>query len=377
MRVPGAAEKLNPLGMTLEELTAALAPLDVSRAAAAKVFTSLFARGVRTVGALRATPQVPRRVCDFLRDHGEMPALEVVERRRAEDGFVKYLFESPLGGRFEAVRIPIFDTKYIVCVSSQVGCALACDFCMTGRAGFARNLKTWEILDQVTRIRAEADRPVRGVVFMGMGEPFLNYTESIRAARILSHSAGFAIDGRGITISTAGVVPAIRRYTSEGHPFRLAFSVTSAIPEKRARLMPIESSYPLEELIDAIREHAAARRERAMIVYVAVSGVNMGREDAVALRDAFAGIPIKLDLIEVTDPEGRYAPPSPEELRAFRDHLQILGAPVARRYSGGKEIGAACGTLAASRRGGTLIAWPDPGDGDAAAEPAPVRAARA
>ncbi|MFN0149970.1 MAG: radical SAM protein [bacterium] len=365
--------KLNPHGLTLDELNDAFAPLGVSSAAAAKVFTSIFARGVRTVEELRATPQVPRRVCDFLRDHGEMPALAVVERRVAADGFVKYLFESPLGGQFEAVRIPIFDTKYIVCVSSQVGCALACDFCMTGRAGFQRNLKTWEILDQVTRIREEADRPVRGVVFMGMGEPFLNYSESIRAARILSHSAGFAIDGRGITISTAGIVPAIRRYTLEGHPFRLAFSVTSAIPEKRARLMPIESTYPLDELIDAIREHAAARRERAMIAYVVISGVNTGLEDAVALRDAFAGIPIKLDLIEVTDPEGRYAPPTSEELRAFRDHLQILGAPIARRYSGGKEIGAACGTLAASRSGGRLLASPASRD-DAAPAPASPRA---
>jgi len=366
--------KINPRGLTLEELCDALAPLDVSRASAAKVFTSVFARGMRTIGELRATPQVPRRVCDFLRDHGEMPELDVVERRRAADGFVKYLFESPLGGRFEAVRIPIFDTKYIVCVSSQVGCALACDFCMTGRAGFERNLKTWEILDQVMRIRDEADRPVRGVVFMGMGEPLLNYNESLRAARILSHSAGFAIDGRGITISTAGIVPAIRRYTEEGHVHRLAFSVTSAIPEKRARLMPIEATYPLPELIDAIREHAAARRERAMIVYVAVSGVNTGREDALALKEAFAGIPIKLDLVEVTDPEGRYAPPTSDELRAFRDHLQVLGAPVARRYSGGKEIGAACGTLAASRSGGTVIAWPEPRDDSGAA---PLRVRRA
>ena len=119
-----------------------------------------------------------------------MPRLEVVERRRAEDGFVKYLFASPLGGRVEAVRIPIFDHKYVVCISSQVGCALACDFCMTGKLGFKRNLHTWEILDQVMQIRAEADRPVRGVVFMGMGEPLLNYKETLRAAQILSQPGG-------------------------------------------------------------------------------------------------------------------------------------------------------------------------------------------
>jgi 23S rRNA (adenine2503-C2)-methyltransferase len=281
-----------------------------------------------------------------------------VERRRAEDGFVKYLFESPLGGQFEAVRIPIFDTKYIVCVSSQVGCALACDFCLTGRMGFHRNLRTWEILDQVLHVRREADRPVRGVVFMGMGEPLLNYAESIRAASILTHPAGFAIDGKAITISTAGVVPAIRRYTREGHIFRLAFSITSAIPEKRARLMPIEETYPLPELIAAIREHAAARRDRATIAYVVIRGENTGPEDAEALRAAFDGIPIKLHLIEAADPEGRYEPPGPEELARFRDHLQVLRSPIARRYSGGREIGAACGTLAATRYGGSVLPAP-------------------
>jgi 23S rRNA (adenine2503-C2)-methyltransferase len=258
----------------------------------------------------------------------------------------------------EAVRIPIFDEKYVVCVSSQVGCALACDFCMTGKLGFKRNLYTWEILDQVMQIRAEADRPVRGVVFMGMGEPLLNYKETLRAAQILSNPAGFAIAGPSITFSTAGHVPAIRRYVREGHPFRLAFSVTSAIPEKRAQVLPIEKTHPLPELVEAIREYSTVRRERAMIAYVAISGFNLGREDAVALKETFEGIPIKVDLIDVTDPSGKYLPPSAEELKAFRDHLQILGAPIARRYSGGKDIGAACGTLEASQYGGVVLPPP-------------------
>ncbi|MCI0569528.1 MAG: radical SAM protein, partial [Myxococcaceae bacterium] len=297
-------------------------------------------------------------VADVLREKAELPSLTVVERRRAEDGFVKYLFESPLGGRVEAVRIPLFDTKYVVCISSQVGCALACDFCMTGKLGFKRNLQTWEIVDQVLQVRAEADRPVRGVVFMGMGEPLLNYTEAIRAAGILCHPAGLAISGRAISFSTAGTVPAIRRYTRERHPYRLVFSLTSAIPEKRLKVLPIERTHPLPGLIDAIREYTTVREERAMLAYVAIRGFNTGYEDAVALKEAFAGIPVKIDLIDVTDPTGKYLPPTPEELSAFRDHLQMLGAPIARRYSGGKEIGAACGTLAATQEGGTLLQLP-------------------
>jgi 23S rRNA (adenine2503-C2)-methyltransferase len=350
--------KLNLKSLSLPELQQALAPAEPSPVAVRKVFAAVFAHGASSLEAVCQAPQVPRRVADFLRENMEMTRLEVVERRKAEDGFVKYLFASPLGGRVEAVRIPIFDHKYVVCISSQVGCALACDFCMTGKLGFKRNLHTWEILDQVMQIRAEADRPVRGVVFMGMGEPLLNYKETLRAAQILSNPAGFAIAGPSITFSTAGHVPAIRRYVREGHPYRLAFSVTSAIPEKRVKVLPIEKTHPLPELVEAIREYATVRRERAMIAYVAISGFNLGREDAVALKERFEGIPIKVDLIDVTDPTGKYLPPSAEELKAFRDHLQILGAPIARRYSGGKDIGAACGTLEASQYGGVVLPPP-------------------
>ncbi len=350
--------KLNLKTVSLPELEQALAPLGPTPTAVRKVFASVFAHGAESVEAVGQAPQVPRRVADWLRENAELPRLQVVERRKAEDGFVKYLFDSPLGGRVEAVRIPIFDEKYIVCVSSQVGCALACDFCMTGKLGFQRNLRTWEILDQVLQVRQEADRPVRGVVFMGMGEPLLNYTEALRAAQVMSHPAGLAISGTAITFSTAGMVPAIRRYTREGHPYRLAFSVTSAIPEKRAKVLPIEKAHPLPELVEAIREYATVRRERAMIAYVAISGFNLEREDALALKETFEGIPIKVDLIDVTDPTGKYLPPTPEELAAFRDHLQVVGAPIARRYSGGKDIGAACGTLAASQYGGVVLPAP-------------------
>jgi 23S rRNA (adenine2503-C2)-methyltransferase len=346
---------LNLKNLDFGELEASLVPLEVGRTPVLKLFASVFAHGARDMAAVRAARMVPAKMRDWVQANATLPRLEVVERRRADDGFVKYLFESPLGGRFEAVRIPIFDTKYVVCISSQIGCALACDFCMTGKMGFQRNLETWEIVDQVLRIREEADRPVRGVVFMGMGEPLLNFTNTTRAARIMCHPAGMSISSKSITFSTAGWVPGIRRYRKERLPYRLAFSVTSTIPEKRARLLPIERTHPLPDLLEEIRAYAEETGDRAMIAYVAISGVNVGREDAEALRDAFLGIPIKVDLIDVTDPTGRYLPPTDVELAAFRDMLQIVGAPIARRYSGGKDIGAACGTLAASQQGGVVL----------------------
>lgn len=338
--------------LSFAELCAYLAPAGATEAEARKVFAALSEPGeAERVGELRA---VRRAVAQRARE-GSLARLSVVERRQASDGFLKYLFESPLGGQFEAVRIPIFDTKHGVCVSSQVGCALGCDFCQTGRLGFSRNLAAWEMVEQVRRIRDEASLPVQHVVFMGMGEPLLNYDAVLRAARLLCEPGGLQIGHRNVTLSTAGVVPAIRRYTAEGQPYRLAFSVTSAIAEKRADLMPVEKTHRLGELVGAIREYALARGERAMIAYVMIAGVNTGEEDVAALAAAFEGVPIKLDLIDVADPTGRYRPPDAAELGRFRDALQRLGAPIARRYSGGREIGAACGTLAATRAGGTVL----------------------
>jgi 23S rRNA (adenine2503-C2)-methyltransferase len=336
--------------LSFAELAALLA--GASPDEARRVFAALWAPGdAAVVGEARG---VRRAVLARVRE-GNLARLSVVERRLAGDGFLKYLFDSPLGGQFEAVRIPLFDRKHVVCVSSQVGCALGCAFCQTGRLGFSRNLAAWEMLEQVRRIRDEARLPVQHVVFMGMGEPLLNYGAVLRAARLLCEPGGLQVGHRNITISTAGVVPAIERYTREGHPYRLAFSVTSAVQEKRARLMPIERTHALPALVAAIRRYAEARRERAMVAYVMLAGVNTGEEDVAALRSAFEGIPIKLDLIDVADPTGAFRAPDAAEIRRFRDALQTLRSPIARRYSGGAEIGAACGTLAATRAGGTVV----------------------
>ncbi len=127
----------------------------------------------------------------------------------------------------------------------------------------------------------------------------------------------------------------------------------SAIPGKRAQVLPVEKTWPLATLVEEIKLYAEETGTRAMVAYVMISGFNVGREDAEALRDTFAGVPVMIDLIDVTDPTGKYLPPTPEELKSFRDLLQMVKAPIARRYSGGKDIGAACGTLEASQRGGS------------------------
>ncbi|MFN7133199.1 MAG: radical SAM protein, partial [Myxococcales bacterium] len=227
MPLPLVSRAPRPLNdLSWDELSGFLAPAAPTEEERRKVFAAIHAHG-RDVAGLRDVRRVRRPVLD-LAQTGEIARLEVVERRKALDGFVKYLFRSPRGGEFEAVRIPIFDEKHVVCISSQVGCALACDFCQTGRLGFKRNLATWEMVEQIRIIREEAELPVRGIVFMGMGEPLLNYDNVVRAAAIFSSPAGYSIGARTITVSTAGVVPAIHRYIREEQPYRLAFSVTSA-----------------------------------------------------------------------------------------------------------------------------------------------------
>lgn len=332
--------------MTPAELGDFLAPAGITAVEARRIFAHHVQHERRHWDVKHISRDKLSRVAEMV----DTPTLEVIDRRRDPfDGFTKYLFRLGDGARVEAVRIPIFDDKYTLCLSSQAGCPLDCVFCATGRLGFARHLATWEIVEQLRIVRQEADRPVRGVVFMGMGEPFLNYDNVIRAARIFADPSGAAISGRAITISTAGVVPAIRRFTAERHPYRLAVSLTGATRARRRSLMPAaEKTWPIDELVDAVRAHAAATRDRVTLEYVVISGVNCGVADAAALVELLRGIPVRLNLIEVNDASGRFQPPSDAERRAFIDALQPLGAPIVRRYSGGKGVDAACGMLAAT-----------------------------
>jgi 23S rRNA (adenine2503-C2)-methyltransferase len=290
-----------------------------------------------------------------LRAEGRTTRLDVLDRRRsAVDPFVKYLFRAPDDGLvFETVRIPLEKPRYSVCVSSQVGCALACSFCETGRRGLARNLEPWEMVEQVLTVRRESsERPVTGVVFQGQGEPFQNYDNVIRAASLLRHPCGARIGGDRITISTVGLVPQIERYTDEGHPYRLILSLTSAFSEKRTLLVPITKKYGVPELAAAMRRHAARRGETVNLAFVLIAGFNTGADEAAELARLFRGISVRLSVIDVNDPTGEFRPASDEERGRFFTALSSQGLGFVRRYSGGADIHAACGMLASGTRGG-------------------------
>lgn len=296
----------------------------------------------------------------------QIPHLNLMEKKISPfDGFARYLFSGADGQGFEAVRIPLLhkpgDEKYIVCASTQIGCGVGCAFCATGKMGFKRNLATWEIIDQIVQISRDSAHPVRGVVFMGMGEPLLNYANVINAAKILSAPCATAIDSKAITISTAGVVPVMRRFTKERHKYRLITSLHAATDDLRNELVPLNANYPLREVMDALQEYQASTRRRVLLAWTMIAGVNMGRDQMRALKTLTGGLRFTLDLLPVNDASGRFKPPGKAEVNTFINIIrEEVNCPIAVRYSGGKDVHAACGMLAGQHSEKQLAATPVP-----------------
>lgn len=353
----GPAGEERPLARELrgEELGAILRsalPEGAARACADWLERALFQEGALRPEDLERGPRSWREAVE--RTLRVEPLL--VSRSRSssdEDGSIRIVLRVarlPEEELVETVAIPRRD-DLALCLSSQAGCPLGCEFCATGLLGPGSNLTAGEILEQHAWAQRAAGRRVTDAVFMGMGEPLLNYDAVVEAAYRLARTRGPQISPRKIVISTAGVIPQVRRYTREGHPFRLFFSINSAIPEKRKEIMPIEKAHPLPELIEAIREyHRSLRRNRwVTLEYVAIPGVNMGEEDIAALQRAFDGIPSIINVIPLNAIDGRFPAPSWEEVRRFTSALLRIRMPVKVRYSSGKKHGGGCGQLAAGK----------------------------
>lgn len=313
-------------------------------------------------GALpaRAPARIRRVALESARRVGYVPTLALVERRESrQDPFVKYAFRGEDDAVFESVRIPLERAgRYAVCVSSQVGCALACAFCATGRMGLRRNLHTWEIVEQVRQVRRDlnGDGRVHGVLFQGMGEPLANLDRVIAAIRVMGDPSALAIDMRNITVCTAGLPAGIRRLASEVPQVRLGLSMGSARPGARRRLMPIDDHHGLDSVLEAAEEHAGATGIAPMWAYTLLAGHNDSPADAEALADrarAFwdrTGVRPRISLIPFNPVEGaEFERTAEAPLERFRAALRDRGLGSILRYSGGGDIGAACGQLAGPR----------------------------
>lgn len=306
---------------------------------------------------------------------GRIPRLEITAERRSKiDPFVKYALRTADGHVVETVRIPLEAAgRYSVCVSSQVGCALGCTFCATGRMGLTRNLETWEIVEQVRVVRrgirdherneaqARAGLPrVHGVVFQGMGEPMANLDRVLAAIRVMSDPSALAIDARNITVCTSGLPSGIRRLAAEAPNVRLGLSIASARRDVRRTLMPIDRAHDLSEVMNAAADHVAATNLAPMWAVTLLSGVNDTVDDARALADlvlafrARTGTSPRLSIIPYNaiddGPAGEADPflrASDASEDAYRAALRERGVHTHKRYSGGGDVAAACGQLAA------------------------------
>lgn len=278
-----------------------------------------------------------------------LDALKLARKRETPDGTAKYLYQLPDGHAVEAVLIPD-PPRNTLCVSSQVGCAFGCGFCLTGTLGFKRNLTAAEIVDQVCQVRREftsEDARVTNIVFMGMGEPLANYDAVLRAIRIMTDPEGLAFSHRRITVSTAGLVPQIRKLGADS-PVNLAISLHAADDELRSRLMPVNRAHSLDALMRACREYPLAPRKRITFEYILLDGVNDDTAQAKKLVRLLSGVRAKVNLIPYNPhPGSPYRRPSEARVLAFQDVLTKARLTATIRQSRGAEIGAACGQLAA------------------------------
>jgi len=318
----------------------------------------------------RAPATIRRAALERARAMGTIPGVRVVERHEsAVDPFVKLVVELPDGARVETVRIPLEKPgRFSVCVSSQVGCALGCRFCRTGRMGLARNLEAWEIVEQVRAVRDVTGAPIgaprgapriHGVLFQGMGEPLANLDRVLEAIAVLGEPSAEAIDLRNVTVCTSGLPDGIRRLAREAPSVRLGVSLGSALPGRRRSLMPIDDAHPLEAVLDAAADHARATHMAPLFAFTLLAGANDSDADATALAELAhrfaerAGVRPRLSLIPFNPIDEDAETPTFERSDRqdrFAEILRSRGAGGIVRYSGGGDVGAACGQLATDSR---------------------------
>jgi len=330
--------------LELPELEAALEAKGFERFHARQLFRWIYRHGTTD---LERMTDLSRSLRALLHQEFILSTPRVVSDERSVDGTRKFLLELADHRRIEAVFIP--DTPSMTfCISPQVGCAMACDFCLTGKMGLVRNLTAGEIAGQVRVIAAATellDHPFN-IVLMGMGEPLHNYEQTMKALRMLNSEHGLAVSPRRVTLSTVGIVPGLERLAREPLMPNLAISLHATTDEQRSRLVPPNRKYSLQDIIDVCRRFPLKKRSRITFEYVMLDGVNDTPEDARRLVKLLAGIKAKVNLIPLNPAPGiPYDRPSDERVDRFAQILADRYLTVSVRKSRGRDIRAACGQL--------------------------------
>ncbi|MGB3616929.1 MAG: 23S rRNA (adenine(2503)-C(2))-methyltransferase RlmN [Catalinimonas sp.] len=312
-----------------------------------QIWAWLWQRSARSFGEMSNLSKALR---ETLSEHWDLRPALVEKEQRSADGTVKSIFRLHDGHRVEGVLIPAAD-RMTACVSSQVGCSLSCKFCATGYMPRKRNLDAGEIYDQVVAIRDQAERyfgqPLTNVVYMGMGEPLLNYAGVMQSIEHLTAREGLHMSAQRITLSTAGIAKMIRKLGDDKVRFNLALSLHAADDAKRNQIMPINESNTLVALRDALQHFYRQTRTRVTFEYIVFYDFNDTLEDAAALYRFTKQVPSKVNIIEYNPiQEADFVNTDEDRLDAFRDYLEARGVIVNVRRSRGKDIDAACGQLA-------------------------------
>ncbi len=339
--------KVDLKDLTLPELTEFVVSLGLKPFRAGQIFAWLYRPGIRTFGQMT---DIAKEVRQQLAGVATISHLEVAKEERSADGTVKFGLRLDDNEIIESVLIPE-EERHTLCVSSQVGCAMGCGFCLTGTMGFKRNLRPSEIVGQVNAASdwlANQGKPPRlnNLVFMGMGEPLLNFDHLITALKILMEQRGHDFSGRRITISTCGIVPKIKAL-GEAVPVNLAISLHAADDAIRDQLMPINKTYPLDQLLAACREFPLPPRRRIMMEYILIKDLNDSPEQARKLIKRLHGLRCKINLLPYNENEVfPYQRPPEERMEVFQRILRDAGITTLIRTSRGSDISAACGQLA-------------------------------
>ena len=338
----------NLFGLSVAELEGLMKALGEPAFRAAQIYSWLYAKRVSSVGAMTNLKAALR---DALAENHEVRRIAVADRQFSTDGTIKTLFRCDDGATIESVYIPE-TRRQTICISTQAGCPVKCVFCLTGISGYKRNLKPWEILSQVAEVMDDAakasprDERPWNVVVMGMGEPLLNYENTMAALRILMDPAAFAITPKKLTLSTVGILPALEKLKLEPVRPNLAISLHAPNSKLRGELMPIENKYALKDVIAAADSYPSPRGGRVTYEYVLLRDVNDKDEHAHALARLLRGRNGKVNLIPL-NPAGPipFEAPRKAQVARFEGILLEAGIPVSVRKPRGQDVLAACGQL--------------------------------
>jgi len=338
-------EKINLKGLWIEELESFLDKLGEKKYKAKQIAKWIYNKGAADFVQMT---DLSKELRQKLSQVAYIGRLKFIRKQVSKlDQTEKFVFELADGGRIETVLMRE-ERRVTVCISTQVGCALNCIFCATGKSGFERNLSAGEIVDQIIEVRGHLNEneKITNIVIMGMGEPLLNYDSVVKAIRIIQSELGLSISARKITLSTAGIVPGIHQLADEGLKIKLALSLNAPDDELRRKLMPITGKYPLPDVLEALRYYAKRTDIRITFEYILIKGVNDSEEQALKLAKLVRGIPCKINLIPYNPIKGcPYEKPDQETMQAFRDILYPRAPAVTLRKSKGVDIQAACGQL--------------------------------